>query len=276
MKNKWLHKVLQVIVWILFIGVFVVSLGFTEKQRNTELCKKILVNILDSNENHFIDSADIIMYLKNKSYKITKYPLSELPLNAIENDLNKLSVVKSAQIYTTLDGYLHIDITQRTPILRIVNYNNESYYIDDEGNLFPLSEKYTARVLIANGNINEPYALYCNRKAYEAEKQDALKRPTLLDDIYALANYIYNDSVLNPLIEQIYVNEEENFELVPKIGDFIIILGDTSQMENKFSRLKAFYLKVLSKDSWDAFSKINLMYNKQIVCTKKNYIYEQQ
>ncbi|NSW44762.1 MAG: hypothetical protein HPY79_02910 [Bacteroidales bacterium] len=276
MKNKWLHRVLQVVVWTILIGVFIISLGFTEKQRNAELCKKILVNILDSNENHFIDSADIIMYLRNKNYKITKQPINQLPLNDIENDIGKLSVIKSVQIYTTLDGYLHIDVTQRKPILRIVNYNYESYYIDDEGNLFPLSEKYTARVLIANGNINEPYALFCNRKAYEAENQDALKRPTILDDIFYLAKYIYNDSILNPLIEQIYINEEENIELVPKIGDFIIVLGDTSQIENKFIRLKAFYEKVLTKDSWDAFSKINLMFNNQIVCTKKNYIYEQQ
>jgi len=276
MKNKWLHRVLQIVVWTILIGVFIISLGFTEKQRNTELCKKILVNILDSNENHFIDSADIIMYLRNKNYKITKQPLNQLPLNDIENDISKLSSIKSVQIYTTLDGYVHIDVTQRNPILRIVNYNYESYYIDDEGNLFPLSEKYTARVLIANGNINEPYALFCNRKAYEVEKQDVLKRPTILDDIFYLAKYIYNDSILNPLIEQIYVNEEENIELVPKIGDFIIVLGDTSQIENKFMRLKAFYEKVLTKDSWDAFSKINLMFNNQIVCTKKNYIYERQ
>ena len=275
MKNKWFKIVIQTLVWLIFIGVFVVSLGFTEKQRKSELCRKILVNILDSEQNHFIDSIDIIQLLKNKNYKITHYPLSTLPLNNIEKDIKNLSVVKNAEVYTTLDGYLHIDIVQRTPILRIVNYNYESYYIDNEGVLFPLSDKYTARVLVANGNINEPYALFCNRKAEDAEKQGALKRPTLLDDIFVLSKKIYEDSILCPLIEQIYINEEQQMELVPKIGDFIIVFGDTSQMNHKFIKLKAFYEKVLSKDSWDAFSKVNLMYNKQIVCTQKKYIYEQ-
>lgn len=275
MNKKWINIVVQTFIWLIFIGIFVVSLGFTEKQRTSELCKKILVNILDSNQNHFIDSVDIIQLLKNKNYKITHFPLSELPLDNIEKDINNLSIIKNAEVYTTIDGYLHIDVVQRTPILRIINYNYESYYIDEEGVLFPLSEKYTARVLVVNGNVNEPYALFCNRLALEAEKQDALKRPTLLDDLFILSEKIYKDSVLHPLIEQIYINEEQQMELVPKVGDFIIVFGDTSQMENKFIKLKAFYEKVLSKDSWDAFSKINLMYNKQIVCTKKNYIYEQ-
>jgi len=276
MKNKWLHIAIQSFIWLIFIGIFVVSLGFTEKQRNSELCKKILVNILDSNQNHFIDSADVIQFLRSKNYKITHQILSELPLNNIENDIRFLSSVKNAQVYTTLDGYLHIDITQRTPILRVINYNYESYYVDSEGYLFPLSEKYTARVLVANGTINEPYALFCNRKASEAEKQDALKRETSLDDIYALSKYIYNDSILNPLIEQVYLNEDQQFEIIPKLGDFTIIFGDTTQMEMKFKKLKAFYEKVLSQDSWDAFSKVNLIYNNQIVCTKKQSIYEQQ
>lgn len=276
MKNKWLKIVLQTFIWLIFIGVFVVSLGFTEKQRTTELCKKILVNILDSNQNHFIDSVDIIQLLKNKNYKITHYPLSELPLDNIEKDITHLSVVKNAQVYTTIDGYLHIDVVQRTPMVRIINYNYESYYVDEEGVLFSLSDKYTARVIVVNGNVNEPYALFCSRNAKEAEKQDALKRPTILDDIFAVSKKIYQDSILQPLIEQIYINEEQQMEMVPKVGDFVIVFGDTSQMEEKFIKLKAFYEKVLSKDSWDAFSKVNLMYNKQIVCTKKNYIYEQQ
>jgi cell division protein FtsQ len=169
MKNKWIHRIIQTFIWLIFIGLFVISLGFTEKQRTSELCKKILVNILDSNQNHFIDSLDIIQLLKSKNYKITHFPLDDLPLDNIEKDINKLSVVKNAEVYTTIDGYLHIDVVQRTPMVRIINYNYESYYIDEEGILFPLSDKYTARVLIANGNINEPYALFCNRKAYDAE-----------------------------------------------------------------------------------------------------------
>ncbi|MGQ9846821.1 MAG: cell division protein FtsQ/DivIB [Bacteroidales bacterium] len=274
MKNKWFKIIIQTLIWLIFISTFIVSLGFTEKQRKLEPCQKIIVNILDSNQNHFLDSSDIIQFLKSKNYKILHYPLSTLPLDNIEKDINNLSVVKNAEVYTTIDGHLHIDIIQRTPILRIVNYNYESYYIDNEGVLFPLSDKYTARVLVANGNINEPYALFCNRKAQDAEKQDALKRSTILDDIFVIGKKIYQDSILHPLIEQIYINEEKEIELVPKIGDFIIVFGDTSQLNEKFIKLKAFYEKVLAKDSWDAFSKVNLMYNKQIVCTQKKYIYE--
>lgn len=155
-------------------------------------------------------------------------------------------------------------------MLRVVNYNNESYYIDNEGVLFPTSENYTARVLVASGNLNEPYALYCSKKAFEAEKQEQLQRKTLLDDLYYLSHYIYNDSLWCAMFEQIYLNENGEFELIPKVGDIIIEFGDTSDLQNKFIKLRAFYEQIVPKINLKDFSRVNLKYKKQIVCTKKN------
>ncbi|MEA3451904.1 MAG: cell division protein FtsQ, partial [Bacteroidota bacterium] len=60
------------------------------------------------------------------------------------------------------------------------------------------------------------------------------------------------------------------FELIPKIGDFRIILGSIDSIDTKIRNLKAFYQHAGSKISWDKYSKINLEYTNQIVCTKKN------
>jgi cell division protein FtsQ len=268
MKRKWVKIAIQTFIWLIFVGVFVVSLGFTEKQRNSQLCHRIIIQILDSSENHFIESNDIIQLLKDKNYKITNTRLTDLPLNIIEHEIKNLSVIKEAKAFTSLDGNLYIEVKQRTPILRIMNYSGESYYIDEDGVLFPLSDKYTARVLVVSGNINEPYNLFYGKNAKEAENQDELHRPTILDDVFTLCSYIYHDSIWNPMIEQVYVNEEQQFELIPKIGDFSILLGDTSDMGNKFNKLNAFYTIILPREGGNVYKKINLMYSKQIVCTK--------
>ncbi len=268
MKRKWLHIVLQTFIWLLFVGFFVVSLGFTERQRNDILCQEIRIQIVDSLSNHFLNTDDILTMLREKSFKITKEKIHELPLNEIEKEVCKMPHVKDAQVYTTLDGILHIDVVQRTPMFRLINYNYESYYVDEDGVLFPTSDNYSARVLVVSGNINEPYALYCNRKAYEAEQQDALKRETLLDDIYSLAQYIYHDSLWKAMFEQIYVNENKEFELVPKLGDFIIEFGDTINMESKFLKLREFYRQVVATTGAGEFTKVNVKYKNQIVCKK--------
>ena len=43
----------------------------------------------------------------------------------------------------TIDGGLKVDVKQRNPIIRIINADGDSYYLDDEGKLMPLSDKYT-------------------------------------------------------------------------------------------------------------------------------------
>lgn len=58
MKTKWIHIIWQAFVWLLLAGIFVVTLGFTEKQRTEVRCNQILVRILDSNDNHFFKSNE--------------------------------------------------------------------------------------------------------------------------------------------------------------------------------------------------------------------------
>ncbi len=274
MKHNWKHIIWETFTWIILLSVLIISLGFTENQRGNELCSKVEIQILDSTVNQFLKSEDILQILNDKNYKIIGQPLNKIPLNNIESDLFKNAFVKNVQIYTTIDGTFKIDIIQKKPILRIINYNYESYYLDEEGNLFPISNNYTSRVLIISGNINEPYALFSDKKAYEAENQDILKRETLLDDIFYLSSHIYNDSLWNSLFESIFVNEKNEFELIPKWGDFIIELGDTSNLQNKFTKLIAFYKNIVPKLKGGEFLKISLKYNNQIVCTKNNKIYE--
>ncbi len=269
MKSKWINRIWQTIVWLFLTGTLVVTLGFTEKKRTEIRCNQILVRILDSNDNHFLKTNDILNYLNEHNFKLKDEFISTLPLNELETELKRMSHIYNVQVYTTIDGKIFIDVIQRTPMLRVINYNYESYYVDHEGVLFPLSENYTARVLVATGNLNEPYALYCNKKAFEAEEQKQLPRKTLLDDLYYISHYIYNDSLWRAMFEQIYVNENNEFELVPKFGNIIIELGDTSELYDKFIKLKAFYKQIVPKFNLEAFSKVNLKYKKQIVCTKK-------
>ena len=83
-----------------------------------------------------------------------------------------------------------IYVKQRTPVLRIINYKNDSYYIDIEGNLMPLSESYTARVLVATGFIIESYANTYSLDLLSRDINDTLLTKFIIDDLYLLAKYI--------------------------------------------------------------------------------------
>jgi cell division protein FtsQ len=169
-----------------------------------------------------------------------------------------------------VNGDIKINVTQRTPLVRIFTMGGESYYIDTQSKLMPLSDKYTARVLIVNGNIHEPYARRNMFSVNEIAKNAIFSEVSMLDDIYNMATYITKDTLLNDLIHQLSINDDKEFEMYPSIGDHKIIFGDATGIAEKFEKLKIFYKEGLNKtDNWNKYTTINLKYKNQVVCTKK-------
>ena len=157
---------------------------------------------------------------------------------------------------------------QRTPILRVINYKNDSYYIDLEGKLMPLSESYTARVPIATGLITESYANTYSLDLLSRDINDTLLTKFIIDDLYLLAKYINESEFWKAQIEQIYINADREIELIPVFGNHRILLGDATDLRDKFNKLLVFYKEGLNKTGWNVYTKINLKYKNQVVCTK--------
>jgi cell division protein FtsQ len=134
----------------------------------------------------------------------------------------------------------------------------------------PLSDKYSAKVLVVNGAIAEPYNKRYMYSISDIGKDSSLNATSILGQVYAMANYINADEFWRSQIQQIYVNSERDMEIVPVVGDQKIIFGDTTDMDIKFKKLMTFYQQGLNTTGWwNKYSTINLKFKNQIVCTKK-------
>jgi cell division protein FtsQ len=134
----------------------------------------------------------------------------------------------------------------------------------------PLSEKYTANVIVANGNILESYATTYKASLNLITKDSTSKKNKTLQELYAMAKYISTDPFWKAQVQQIYVNEDRDMEIVPMVGNQKIIFGDTIAMDEKFKKLLTFYQQGLNTTGWwNKYSTINLKFKNQIVCTKK-------
>ena len=140
--------------------------------------------------------------------------------------------------------------------MRVERYDGMQFYVDKQGVKFPLSDQYVHRVLFANGNIFERF-----------EKEDTVYS-FVGNELFKVASFVDNDPFLKALIEQIFVRAGNEMVLVPKIGDFEIILGNTEDLSDKFEKLKVFYKVALSRIGWDSFETIDLRFKSQIVCKK--------
>lgn len=265
-----MKKILTISAWSILVIGLIVSLGFVERKEDSLPCKNLDITIEQDEENFFVQPEDIKKLIAERGDSIINQPVSTLNVPELENALNSHAAISKAEVYVTIDGEVKVDIKQRKPLIRIIDKYNDSYYIDTEGRLMPLSDKYTAKVLIANGNFRDPYNIHYMYTIQEIKADSALRESTLVDELFELAGYINADEFWKAQVEQIYVNDEGEFELVPRVGDHRIIFGNIADMDEKFSKLLIFYKQGLNPTGWwNNYSVINLKFKNQVVCTKK-------
>ncbi len=245
-------------------------MGFVNKQQDALLCKTLNVTVNQENDLYFLDKLDVIQLIKDRGDSIVGQPKSTVNVSEIEKSLNSHSNIANAEAYMSINGEMKVEVTQRQPVVRVMNLDGDSYYIDSEGKFMPLSNKYTAKVLVANGMLSEPFIKRYTYSIADIGKDSLLNATSMLDEIYAMSNYINADKFWSSQIQQIYINRDKDLEIVPMAGDQKIIFGDTTFMDEKFKKLLTFYQQGLNTTGWwDKYSTINLKFKNQIVCTKK-------
>lgn len=268
--QKKLKKIMIIGTWVLLVSGLFIALGFVDKEQAIQRCKEPVINVERDSVTNFVDRDDIMNLLRERGDSINGQAMSSVDVAELEKVLNSHVAIADAEVYMSVDGEVNIEVKQRKPVVRIFNSDNESYYIDEEGWLMPLSEKYTARVLVVNGYINEPYAKRYMFSIEDIERDSIAGTSSMLDDIFRLAIFIRSNAFWNAQVEQVYVNRENELELIPKVGNHRILIGDASSLEDKFNKLRIFYEEGLVPTGWwSNYSVINLKFKDQVVCTKK-------
>lgn len=242
-----LKRILKTFIILGLIALFTfaaIKFGNSSKEM---LCNDVLVTIKDASNGEYVSLKEINKILDNKKLSPKGKVLSEVSISTIENELNKHPLVDKATCYKTPSGKIGIDIYQRIPMLKVYGTKGEQYYIDNKGERMPNGTKSTQPTLVASGNIAQEYA-----KKELFEFSVALKQ-----------HAFWNDQ-----IEQVYVNSKKDVELIPRVGNHIISIGDLNNHEEKLNRLKIFYDKVIKNVGWNKYSKINIEFENQIICTK--------
>lgn len=257
-------------LWIVAIAGLTSSLAFVAKSENNTVVNSLNISIHNNEENLFLSEKDITQFLAARNESLIANQYKNISIPNLEKVLNSHPAIENAEVSGDMNGEIKINITQRTPVCRIINLDGESYYIDSQSKLMPLNDNYSARVIVANGFITEPYARRYQYSINQIKANKIFSEVSVLDDVLDVVNFINSDSVLTSLIHQVYVNEEHELELFPAVGNHKIIFGTTDLLVEKFNKLKLFYTQGLNKsDSWTKYSTINLKYKNLVVCTKK-------
>ncbi len=251
---RW-KAVLGCIVAVLVLSGVVALMSFIEVKSSEQACTSLRVIVLG--EESFIEQSDIVGIIEQAHGQIVGRTLETLPYHEIEASIEALPYVAEATVNRDMDGVVTIRIQQRKAVVRVISSAGKNFYIDEAGLKIPVSLKYTPRVPVANGHIAEPYD----------QALDSIQSP-LVQHIFKTAQYISADSVWANQVVQLYVNEQGDIELEPRVGRQQIILGTSEALEEKFGKLMLFYTKIVPRVGIDAYKSVNLKYKGQLVCER--------
>ncbi len=256
---------------LFFVGVsayLVIVIGFISDKEKLQHVSAVKIQIADSIQNEFIHVSEIRQFLERQKFRLSGVSSGSIDLEGIERSLMSRQIISKADAYITEPGILHLDVRQKTPFVRIYNRLGQGYYLDEKGNIIPLTYNFSPYVLVVNGNISEPFRLDGTLNIFNVKHDSLPAAQKTIYDVYRLVTFIRDDKFWNSQIEQIYVNGRYEFELIPRVGSQVIELGGTDNLQEKFDNLKLLYLKAFNKIGWNQYQRISLKYKNQVVCTK--------
>jgi cell division protein FtsQ len=262
-------KILKIVLWILVIAGAGTLVGFVEVAQYDRTCKKVSVKINYGAADVLISKKDVDSIVLKSAGMLKGKPLGFVNLGSIETAILKQPYVAKVHVYESNEGTIFIDINQREPLLRIINQNYENFYLDESGSLLPVNREFSARVLVANGYIKDSYIKSPKYRVNIMALSDSIYYDSMLTNLYRLTMYITHDKFLKAQIDQIYVTEDGEFELIPRIGNHLILLGSADDLEAKFKKLFAFYKYGLNEIGWNKYDIINIKYKNQVLCSKQ-------
>jgi cell division protein FtsQ len=236
------------------ILVVVIFIAFTERKQENVSIRDVSVKISNSQSNHFLDESDIIGLMQVNANNLRGVKSQEVNLKSIEKKIRKDPFVKEAELYTDLKGNLIVGVELRRPIARIVRNDGPDGYIAEDGTVMPVSDKFTARVVLVSGPYVRKILQQRNLNQTEEGKQ-----------LLNLISAIKEDEFWNAQIAQMDIDSKGKITLLPQIGDERIEFGLAENQDVKLRKLKIFYKEVLPRTGWNQFRRVNLEYEGQII-----------
>ena len=235
MRINW-SKIILTLVLILIGGLFYSTNSINAKRNINDI-------IIDfESTNKLFITKDSILNLLPTNFSDKK----SIDINAIESLVNSNGFIKNSEAYISIDGDLIIAVQQRHPIGRIIS-DNTSFYIDDESKIMTTSKIYSSNVpVIFNYSESISY-----------------------DRIYEICDLVYNDDFLRKNISRVNFINKNYITLNFRGYQFDIELGENKNIDRKIKNFKAFYHRSINNETLNNYSKINLQFENQVVCSNK-------
>ncbi len=240
--------VIVCILTIIMIAYYCYALPLTWGMASEAHLKKGVDIFLTDTTSKFVNRADVLDELGITPDSLPKYIISDFDLGSLEKKLRASDKLQAANVSLMADGRLVVDVEPMIPVARVFDTGKPSYYINATGKRISAELRYS---------IDLPALVGTFSREYPPER------------LIPLLDYINSDKRVNALVATVTQEADGNIIIVPSIVGHVINFGDTTQIADKFARLRAFYRHVMPTKGWLTYDTISVKWRDRVVATRR-------
>jgi len=252
---KKLKAVIKMSLALFIVALIVVSIV---KMQNRK-CSDIQVYINYDGEYPPLDQQSIITLLEQEKVPIIGLELKDIPLEKISEVLEKNSFIKKVEGVNFNGTTFIITVRLKTLLLHIYPEKGEQFFMDEDGLLLPFSPLVKEKVMVANGAIKQNFSTGMNIE----------KEAIQLQTLYEIASAIREKSFCRAQFCQIYINKNQDVELVPVLGQHIVYFGKGDRIEGKLSDIEKVYANALSYNGIDQYKELDVRFQNRVIAKQR-------
>ena len=234
---------------VVFVYLFVSS----PSRRNADgRCGGVVVRIdaHQGGEPLFLSPDGIVDELTRHGIVLKGRPLDSIDLRGIEKTLSSLSVYEQVEAFVSpSSATLQIRLTEKHPLFIVQDRTGKSHYVTEGRGTISVRQGFATYLPIVSGDLDLQYAT---------------------SDVYDLMAVLRRDSDLVEYFGQVYVDASDGIVLIPRIGRTRVVIGKTTDWEEKLRKWRIFASSVLPRRGMNAFAYVNLDYAGQVVARDRH------
>lgn len=252
-------NVKNLVIWLLIIAVVV---AFHAVRRNSTM--RGVETVVKGNDICLLTEKDVDSIILASYPKLLQTDIKRVEKKDIRRTLERHPYILEANVGMSTGGKLQVEVTQRTPVVRLF-FQGREFYLSAQGTYMPLCANHFCDVIVGSTEREEPKV----KKLSEINLADSAgKHPFSLVCIWRLTKFLNDNPCYDGVFDQVTMTPKGDLVLTPKLGNTTVIVGDTTLLDEKFENLWAFYDKGVKKVGWDTYKAINLKYRNQVVGVK--------
>lgn len=243
----------EVKIAVAIAGLFLL-IAFGERKQSGVVCKNIVIDLENTNENHFLDEGDVLKIIESSGESIIGKHIEEINLRSLERKLESDMHISNAEIFGDVKGNLTVNVNLRRPIARLIRSDGPDAYVAEDGKVMETSEKYSARIILISGTVVKELM----------DKGDLLITEEG-EQLMNMIEFINADLFWKAQVAQLDFNKAGKVFIYPQVTGQIVEFGKLENIELKFRKLMIFYKEILPQMGWTKYDRINVEYEGQVI-----------